>query len=72
MVWKRPVGVTLFILALTAALAASPAPAAAGDCGADYVKCLSDSGALGSSDQLHETECYAEYWRCVGHGLRVY
>ncbi len=72
MMSKRPVVTTLTVLALASVLALRPLPAMAGDCGADYVECLADSGALGTSDQLHETECYAEYWRCVERALRVY
>lgn len=53
----------LLVLAGLAALA--PAPVAADDCGGSYVACISDAGILGSSEALHEEDCYSEYWSCV-------
>lgn len=54
------------LLPLVALLGVMALPAQArADCGANYVVCLSDSGALGTSDQLHERACYSEYQRCV-------
>lgn len=43
----------------------TPASAGAEDCGAEYAACLAESGALGTSDALHEQECYGDYLDCV-------
>lgn len=68
----RPIRAILFLALTTLAPLSAPAPLAARDCGADYVRCLWELGALGTSDQLHETECYGDYVACVARLLRVY
>lgn len=59
-------------IAIVVTLAAVPAPAAAGDCGAGYHRCLAESVETGSSDQLHEMRCYSAYWYCVSRLLLLY
>ncbi len=59
------------LMSLTVLLLATPATARA-DCGGDYVECLSRTGAIGSSEALHEMECYGAYWDCVSRELRLY
>lgn len=56
---------------LTLVLLAAPRPVAA-DCGGDYVACLNEAGAIGSSEALHETDCYSDYWNCVNRQIRFY
>jgi hypothetical protein len=56
-------------VSLTAALAANPAEARAGDCGADYVACLDARDLIGRSDALHEGDCWSAYWRCVSRRI---
>ncbi|NIP83093.1 MAG: hypothetical protein GWM90_29240 [Gemmatimonadetes bacterium] len=61
-----PSASTLGVSALTAlGLLAGPGPLAAGDCGGEYLGCLVESGAVGTSDVLHEQACYSGYWACV-------
>lgn len=57
---------SLFVL-----LIAAPESAQAADCGGSYVECLHRTGAIGSSDALHEMECYGAYWECVSRQLRL-
>lgn len=53
-------------------LLAIPRSAQAADCGGNYMECLHRTGAIGSSEALHEMECYGAYWECVSRQLRVY
>ena len=65
---KLSSGIMMFALTIAAAGAATTltaTPAGAQDCGGDYVRCLNDSGAIGTSDALHEMSCYGGYWDCV-------
>lgn len=59
------------LMSLTVLLLATP-DAASADCGGDYVECLSRTGALGSSEALHEMECYGAYWDCLSREMRLF
>lgn len=60
------------MLLLTAGSGLALPTTARADCGGDYVRCLSDSGALGTSEAFHESACYAAYVSCVGRMLLRY
>lgn len=59
------------LLSLTVLLLGTPDTAKADDCGGNYVECLSRTGALGSSEALHEMECYGAYWDCMSRQIRL-
>lgn len=69
--WITRLGGIAIVVTL-AALAALPAPAVAGDCGAGYHRCLAESVETGSPYQLHEMGCYSAYWYCVSRLLLLY
>lgn len=69
--WITRLGGIAIVVTL-AAMAALPAPAAAGDCGAGYHRCLAESVETGSPDQLHTAGCYSAYWYCVSRLLLLY
>lgn len=60
------------ILMILGVLLATPDTADAADCGGSYVECLNRTGAIESSEALHEMECYAAYWECVSGQLLLY
>lgn len=59
------------LVSLGVLLLATPDLVKAADCGGDYVECLNRTGAIGSSDALHEMECYGAYWECLSRQLRL-
>jgi hypothetical protein len=61
----RPLLVRLLPAVAVLSLAATPAPAHAGDCAGDYVACVNARDGLDSSDRYHDTDCYGDYWSCV-------
>ena len=58
--------------AITLLALARPAPVAAADCGAEYLTCVVDLGAPGSTDWLHDDTCYNQYIRCAAVRLLRY
>ncbi len=70
--WTGKLSAVSLIFGLTLTLLAVPDTAAAADCGGGYIACLNDAGAIGSSDALHESECYGRYWTCVMRQIRTY
>lgn len=59
----------LLVVAAFGGTIATPTPAAASDCGGDYLQCLHETGSVLNSDQLHEDECYGEYVDCLNRQL---
>lgn len=64
--------ITAVLAVIALASLAAPRPAAAADCGGDYLSCLYASGAVGTSDALHDSDCYASYLSCVGRQILMY
>lgn len=60
------------IAGLALATLAAPRSAAASDCGGEYVACLAEAEAIGTSDAMHETECYGDYLSCTESQLRFF
>lgn len=60
----------VLVLALAALpLAAAAAPVRAQNCGGEYVECQSDAMALGTSDAVHELECWGDYLDCISGAI---
>lgn len=68
----QPKPAPVLLMSLGLVLLATPDAAIAADCGGDYVECLDRTGAAGSSDQLHEMECYGDYWSCVSRQIKLF